>query len=457
MKKEFFTAVKIYVGTWILIILFFLSLSLRADISFKKSVESLVEVLPNTTFLISVHVLFAILYTLFLLIRYFIRTYRRKGFIIMGKQVVFRVAIPFFILFGIYKAIIYTNSTEEFSYQWDYSVENTSDTTNDLYKTDGKHRGMSVFGWGSNNKKSIATLIKNNVEWVAVIPFLYQKDQHTIKMNTPKAIGQWSRRDSVFINSIVQLQAKGVHVQLKPHLWMGEGWRSDIALPSATDWDIWFDSYRSNMIHYAQMAQKTGVELFCIGTELRSSLKHQPDRWKALVQEIKTIYHGKLTYAANWDGEFDHVDFWKELDYIGIQAYFPLTKKSNPNLVTIKKGWDTHISKLETLSQTHQRPILFTEVGYKSEASAAIQPWEWRSLFGILYQKKSDRTQQLAYQALFESLWNKEWFSGMYIWQWNTRTSINSASTSLDFSPRYKPAQNTIAKWYALPINRSKN
>ncbi|MBG6129426.1 hypothetical protein IWQ47_001271 [Aquimarina sp. EL_43] len=449
MKKEFFTAAKVYVSTWILIVLLFLSLSLRADISFKKSVETLIEVLPNTVFLVSTHIAFSIFYILFLLIRYFIRIYRRKGFIIMGKQVLFGVVIPFFVLLGIYKAIIYTNSAEEFSYKWDYSIENASNTTNDLYKIDGKHRGMSVFGWGSQNKKSITTLVKNNVEWVAVIPFLYQKDQHTIQMNTPKVIGQWSKRDSVFINSIAQLRAKGVHVHLKPHLWMSEGWRSDISLPSATDWDIWFDSYRSNMIHYARMAQKTGVELFCIGTELRSSLQHQPDRWKALVQEIKTIYHGKLTYAANWDGEFKHVDFWQELDYIGIQAYFPLTKKSHPDLVTLKKGWSTHITTLEALSRTHQRPILFTEVGYKSEASAAIQPWEWQSSLGILYQKKSDRTQQLAYQALFESLWSKEWFSGMYIWQWDTRTSIDSAPTSLDFSPRYKPAQNTIAKGYA--------
>lgn len=95
MKKEFFTAAKVYVSTWILIVLLFLSLSLRADISFKRSAESLLEVLPNATFLISAHIAFAIFYILFLLIRYFIRIYRRKGFIIMGKQVVFGVIIPF--------------------------------------------------------------------------------------------------------------------------------------------------------------------------------------------------------------------------------------------------------------------------------------------------------------------------------------------------------------------------
>ncbi|MBL4708023.1 MAG: hypothetical protein JKY48_06245, partial [Flavobacteriales bacterium] len=148
------------------------------------------------------------------------------------------------------------------------------------------------------------------------------------------------------------------------------------------------------------------------------------------------------------DDEYEYVQFWDLLDYIGIQAYFPLTKEAKPTLASIKKGWEQAIQKLETLSKKHDKPILFTEVGYKSEATATITPWKWDNFFSLLFKKKSDQTQQLAYEALFQTLWDKPWFSGVYVWQWNTNSSAENASKSLDFSPRFKPAENTIAKWF---------
>lgn len=240
---------------------------------------------------------------------------------------------------------------------------------------------------------------------------------------------------------------------LKPHLWLGKGWRSNVTMQSNDEWSNWFESYRKNMLHYAKMAALTNVELLCIGTELRTSIKQQPKAWISLIKNIKKVYKGKLTYAANWDDDNDLGEFWDALDYIGIQAYFPLTKDKTPDLETIKAGWNNHIVNLEKLSKKYDKPILFTEVGYKSEASATIKPWEWDSLFSGISKKKSDITQQLAYQALFESLWHKEWFAGLYIWQWQVRSKKENALNNLDFSPRFKPAENTIAKWFGKPSN----
>ncbi len=446
-KRELIIALRIYILLWVLV-MGFLSIYLLRFSSVKETKDSLVELLTDIPFLVAVQILFVLVYLCFLLVRYFIRMYRSRGAQYMSKRLVLGVILPVVLVIGVLKTIIYINGDEDFDYTWDHTVENTSGIATNHYQTDGKHRGMSVFGWTHNNEGRIDPLIQNNIEWIAVIPFLYQKDERTVAMRTPEAIGQWSRRDSVFLSTITELRDKGLHVQLKPHLWTRDGWRSNINQQSDKDWDLWFDSYRKNMLHYATMAQQTEVELLCIGTELRTSLKHQPDRWAALVKEIKAIYGGKLTYAANWDGEYKLIDFWDQLDYIGLQAYFPLTQKTNPDLATLQQGWEQHIPMLKSLSQEHNRPILFTEVGYKSEAAAAIKPWEWGSYLSIFYQKKSDRTQQLAYQALFDQLWNEDWFAGMYIWQWNTRTEKPDAKNSLNFSPRFKPAQNTIAREY---------
>jgi hypothetical protein len=62
------------------------------------------------------------------------------------------------------------------------------------------------------------------------------------------------------------------------------------------------------------------MELFCFGTELGIQSQKRLQYWAQLIVKKKNI-KGKLTYAANWD-DFDK-PFWNELDYIGIDAYFP--------------------------------------------------------------------------------------------------------------------------------------
>ena len=448
MKKFVRTALIIYLLTWIGIFLWFIIMLALRSVSFSDSTAFFWKLCSNGSFHIFLHIVFVLLFGVFHLARYFIRAFRSKGSGFFLKRLSLLVLLPLFVLVGGYKSIVHLNTQEDFSFAWDNSVENKTGASNNHYKKDGKHRGMSVFGWWSDRDTAVGDLVKTNTEWVAVIPFLDQDDEQSNEVQLRDTYHQSSRRDSIFIKTITDLHDKGIYVQLKPHLWLQSGWRSNINFESDGDWEAWFDSYRINMLHYAKMAQETGAELFCVGTELKTSITKQPERWKQLISEIKTIYNGKLTYAANWDGDYDAISFWDQMDYIGIQAYFPLTATKNPDLETIKKGWDAHIDLLEGLSQKHQKPILFTEVGYKSEASSTIKPWEWDNGLGVLYREKSDRTQALAYEALFQKLWQQDWFAGMYIWQWNTQTKPERAVKNLDFSPRFKPAENVITKWF---------
>ena len=96
------------------------------------------------------------------------------------------------------------------------------------------------------------------------------------------------------------------------------------------------------------------------------------------------------------------------------------------------------IEQLSAFSKEQNKPVLFTEIGYRNDPAATVKPWEWSSSLSFFYSKKSDRTQYNAYEALFEELWNQEWFAGLFAWQW----------TSGDFPIRNKPAANAIAKWY---------
>ena len=452
MKGSIKHILYLYASLWVVTFITIMIFLSRGDRGLGDSALFFFDIAANRNFLIGFHVLFLLCYLLFLAVLYFTKLYRTKAKSIFFKQLGYRFILPLLITFIGFKTLVYANSYEWYDYEWDNSVMNMKGTVNNFYKVDEKQRGMSVFGWSEDNTAGINSLIKANVEWVAVIPFLYQKDDRTKVMNTPERPERFTRRDSNFIRAINDLHRNGLKVQLKPHLWMNDGWRSNITLDNDKEWDAWFDSYRTNMLRYAKIAALTETELFCVGTELRTSIKKQPERWVSLIDEIKEIYKGELTYAANWYDEYEHIRFWDKLDYIGIQAYFPLTKSENPDLKTIEKGWDEHLVELERIHEQFGKPVLFTEIGYKSESNATIKPWEWASYIGIITEKKSDRTQQLAYEALFNKVWDKPWLSGIYIWQWDNRTSEESAKTNLNFSPRFKPAENVIAKGFGKKI-----
>ena len=62
---------------------------------------------------------------------------------------------------------------------------------------------------------------------------------------------------------------------------------------------------------------------------------------------------------------------WREIDLIGIQAYFPL---STTNAVVTRASrnaqWKRIYSELETFSKTHKRKISSTEL------DTLVQPWQ---------------------------------------------------------------------------------
>jgi len=447
--KKFEKAFKYYSIGWLTFIILFVFISLvYVKIPFAKSFEYLTNVVSSLKGQLIIHIFIILLTSIIIGFTYFHKIYKESGLMALIKNLSLKLILPFLLLFGIFSCVIHNNTNENYQFKWDTSIENHTGISKDLYQKDGKHRGMSVFGWRRNHEEAINQLVKNNIEWVALVPFVYQRTEKTKVIRPRDTIGLWTRHDSMFMRVIEQLHSRKMHVMWKPHLWMREGWRSNIQFDSKEDWDNWFESYRRHMVHYAMLAEHANVELLCIGAEFKTSIIAQPEKWDKLVKEIKEIYSGKLTYAANWDGEYKNVKFWDQMDYIGIQAYFPLTNKNNPELSDIRSGWKQKIKMLEALSEKYDKPILFSETGYRSDESATIEPWVWGNSLDVVTNKQSFETQNLAYKALFEELWDKEWYAGQYFWQWHNHSVEGDLHESMDFTPRFKPAENTMAKWY---------
>ena len=121
----------------------------------------------------------------------------------------------------------------------------------------------------------------------------------------------------------------GISVMLKPHIWIKGGvFTGTISFNSPEEWKQFQEFYRQFILHFAQLAEETKIPMLCIGTELQSVVANSPAYWKQLIYEIKQVFSGKLTYAENWD-QFENVPFWDQLDYVGIDAYFPLKNRQS--------------------------------------------------------------------------------------------------------------------------------
>jgi hypothetical protein len=211
---------------------------------------------------------------------------------------------------------------------------------------------------------------------------------------------------------------------------------------------MWKKNYREFILHYARIAEKNDVELFCVGVELSKLSTKKSEFWKNLIKDVRKIYSGKITYAANWYDEYEKITFWKDLDYIGIQAYFPLVKNNSPSVDQISKGWKKHMRAIESIHNKYNRKVLFTEMGYKSTADSAIKPWEWIEYSPDQKKILCNETQANCYAAFFNTVWKKEWFAGVHIWQLRSDFVEGRGKSHLDFTPQGKPAEIIIAQGF---------
>ena len=68
--------------------------------------------------------------------------------------------------------------------------------------------------------------------------------------------------------------------------------------------------------------------------------------------------------------------FWEKLDFVGIDAYFPLTEKNDPTTEELIAGWQRHAEEIEQWLKQKQldKPVVFTEIGYCSADGTNTQP-----------------------------------------------------------------------------------
>jgi hypothetical protein len=288
-------------------------------------------------------------------------------------------------------------------------------------------------------------VLKTQSNYVALMPFGFIKE-----LSAPKIIYNTNRQwfgetKKGLLQYAKKFQKEKIGIMVKPQIWVWKGaFTGDINMDSEENWIILENSYSAFILTYAEAAEDLHAEILCIGTELELFVLNRPQFWQQLIKDIRKIYKGKLTYAANWD-EFKRVPFWTALDYIGIDAYFPLSDEKSPSIANYEQGWKPHKEQIVKLQKQLNKPILFTEFGYRSVDFAGKKPWDSKREVGAV----NLEAQTNGLQAIHNQFWNEEWFGGGFLWKWFHAHDRVGGEENNRFTPQNKPAEKLLKELYA--------
>lgn len=283
--------------------------------------------------------------------------------------------------------------------------------------------------------------------WVSLTPFGRVWDLESTGIDPVFEAPYPDARDGVR-RAIHQAHREGLRVMLVPHLWVESGgWRAEIDPKTDAGWQAWARSYRRFLLSWAKLAEEEGVDLLSVGVELRSWVTTtRAPSFSALIHEVRTVYSGPLTYAANWD-DVDRTVILGELDVIGVNAFYPLADKEGADLQTLLEGGRRVAGEVDRLAATWDKPVLFTEIGYTTRPDPAVKPWEWPDEMTDVTIDQA--AQARAYFALLEPLLSLERFAGFFVWRVYADPDDMSQEAEWGFSPRGKLAERVVRDAFA--------
>ncbi len=305
------------------------------------------------------------------------------------------------------------------------------------------HEGYGGFdGYLSlRSDASLERLAELGANGVAILPYAFLADPaRPAPIEPPVRPG--SETDQAVVHAVRSAQDLGLTVLLKPHIWVRGSWPGEIRMSSARDWDRFFSYYERWIEHYALMAEIHGVPILSVGVELSGAVPGQEERWVALVERLRLVYSGALVYAANWGEEFEGLSFWDAFDYIGVDAYYPLSDDPDASDTELEAGARNMIARLETVHRRHDVPLLLTEIGFASTRGAWIRPWE-----GHRSQERSERDQFRSYRAVLAALEGHDWIHGAFWWKWPSDPR-RAERFPRGFKPIGKAAEVLLGEWF---------
>jgi hypothetical protein len=279
--------------------------------------------------------------------------------------------------------------------------------------------------------RSLAALKRTGATAIAVVPFFWQRGPRDPDLARGDDMGDGELRAA-----IRAARAAGLRVMVKPHVWVEGSWAGAIDLQDDDAWRRWFVHYRAALLQVARIAGEEDAESLAIGTELKAS-SARPE-WREIINAVRAVFSGTLTYAAHNLEEAERVPFWSDLDRIGITLYPQLGADGDRDMR--RRTMRATADRLEALAARVGKRVVVAEIGLRSAAGAAAMPW----------QSAEERVAAPALALQAEVL--QDWLAaldrpaivGVLVWRWFTDPAAGGP-TDTDFTVQHKPAEPMLA------------
>lgn len=177
-----------------------------------------------------------------------------------------------------------------------------------------------------------------------------------------------------------------------------------------------FQNLNTQLTKIAEFSEKHKIEILTIGAEYCQLTKQKyTNYWIDIITNVRKVFKGKLTYGANWGKihgslEWQHIKFWKMLDFIGIDHYKPI-----PNGLTTKQITSIQskaIAKYHRFANQIKLPLIISEFGFPGSKNGNLSPFEWRNSG-----KSSETKQAKYYRATYAAFKKFSSIKGVFIWR----------------------------------------
>ncbi len=269
------------------------------------------------------------------------------------------------------------------------------------------------------------------------VTFLLYQDSWT--SSTVVAMPHQTPTDDNLAGIIEEAHGLGLQVMLRPILaeaTLLPHWRGSIQPASVP---AWFDSYGALLRHYAALARAERVESIDLGTEL-VSLETYTQQWTDLATSIHSQFKGKLTYSLNWETART-LGFARALDFIGVDAYYPLDVADNASVSQLQQAWSAWTPQLSAVKAATALPMVITELGTPSQIGSYRKPYDPGHLAPV-----SLETQANYYAASCAAL--RDLSAGIYWWELDLLTQ-NTTTDPAGHNFQGKPAEQQLKACFA--------
>ncbi|MFB9327925.1 glycosyl hydrolase family 53 [Paenibacillus aurantiacus] len=314
-------------------------------------------------------------------------------------------------------------------------------------------KGMT-WGWSAKRgdyrteaaADSMRKLRETGCEWIALSFWTWQDTVHS--MQIPFDYG-YTVTDRDIEAAVREARRNGLKICLKPVVNSRDGlWRAHIGFPeeeneSPSYWDRWFESYTNFLVHYAELAEELGCEMFCVGCEMVKT-ESQTARWTKTIARVREVYAGPLIYNANHGSE-EGVAWFDLVDFIGTSAYYPVGSVPGDTEENMIANWLPVRDKMERLHRRFNKPVVFMEIGCRSAHGCATMPWDFKHR-DLPF---SEEEQASFYHSVMQVFWDQPWFGGFFWWDWSVNLyPLSEAKTNRGFDVYGKRAGQILTEWY---------